>query len=107
MSPVRRAAAVGVAAVLAAAGCGDPPARVHSVAIRGFQYAPASLTVAVGDTVEWTNEDVVPHTATAAGAWDTGSIGARESRRVVIAAEGTHGYLCALHPGMKAELVAR
>ena len=105
MSPVRRAA-VAVAAVLAAAGCSDPTGRVHSVAIRGFQYAPATLTVAVGDTVVWTNEDVVPHTATASGAWDTGSIGARESRRVVIAAVGRRGYRCAFHPGMKAEVVA-
>jgi len=108
MSPARRAAAMALAAVLAAAGCSDPPARVHAVAMRGFQYVPATLNVAVGDTVAWTNEDVVPHTATAADrAWDTGSLEAKGSGRVVIARAGTHRYGCAFHPGMKAEVVAR
>lgn len=103
-----RLAAV-VAAALAA-GCADAAgaAKAHSVAIRGFQYAPAALTVAVGDTVVWTNEDVVPHTATAADkAWDSGSIGSKASGRVVIDREGTHRYVCAFHPNMKAEVVAR
>lgn len=104
-NPVQRAA---VAAALAVAGCADAPAKVHSVAIRGFQYAPAVLAVSVGDTVVWTNHDVVPHTATAADrAWDTGSIGAKAPGRVVVGRAGTHRYLCAFHPGMKAELVAR
>ena len=96
-------------AVLAAAGCSEGGAepKTHSIAIRGFQYAPAAVTVAVGDTIAWTNEDVVPHTATAAaGAWDTGSIGARETGRVVVERKGKHAYVCAFHPGMKAELTA-
>lgn len=108
MRPARRlgGAALALAALGGCAGEGSKP-RAHAVAIRGFQYAPAALTVAVGDTVVWTNEDVVPHTATAAGAWDTGSIGARESRRVVVSAKGTHHYVCAFHPGMRARVEAR
>ena len=98
------------AAVLAAAGCADAGTgtKVHSVAIRAFRYAPAAVTVAVGDTVVWINEDVVPHTATAAArAWDTGSIGGKESGRVAIDRAGTHSYVCTFHPDMKAEVVAR
>ena len=93
---------------LAAAACSEatPAARTHVVAIRGFQYAPQTASVSVGDTVVWTNEDVVPHTATAAGGrWDTGSIGSRASGRVVITRKGKQAYVCAFHPGMKAELV--
>ena len=51
-----------------AAGCGakaDSAPRIHQIAIQGFVYTPASLEVAVGDTVVWTNRDVVPHTVTA------------------------------------------
>lgn len=105
--PARLAALV---AATLAAGCADaaPMAQAHSVAIRGFQYAPAVVEVAVGDTVVWINEDVVPHTATAVDrAWDTGSIGGKASGRVVIAREGTHRYVCAFHPSMEAEVVAR
>ena len=91
-------------------GCagGSPAPKAHALSILGFQYRPAALTVAVGDTLVWTNEDVVPHTATSADkSWDTGSIAARASGRVVVERQGTHRYVCAFHPGMKAEVVAR
>lgn len=64
--------------------------------------------MAVGDTIVWINEDLVPHTATAAdSAWDTGSIGAKESGRVVVERKGRHTYVCAFHPNMKAELTVQ
>jgi plastocyanin len=106
-NPLRTLLLVG--AVSLAAGCADgrSEARTHSVAIRNFQYVPATATVAVGDTIVWTNEDVVPHTATATDrAWDTGSIAGRETGRVVVERKGKHEYLCAFHPNMKAELTA-
>jgi len=44
-----------------------PPARRP----RRLAFAPAHVSAHVGDTVEWTNEDFVAHTATARnGAWD-------------------------------------
>ena len=46
-----------------AAGPGGP-AR-HRVAMHGVRFDPDSLVVAVGDTVEWDNRDLVPHTSTA------------------------------------------
>lgn len=98
-----------VGAVSVVAGCADSrsEARAHSIVIRNFQYLPGTATVAVGDTVVWTNEDVVPHTATAAdGAWDTGSIASKDAGRVVVERKGRHEYVCALHPNMKAELTA-
>lgn len=89
----------------AVAGCAEAGPRRHQVAIRGFTYEPASLTIAVGDTVVWINEDVVPHTATAADrGWDTGSVGAKSSGQVVISQQGRHSYVCAFHPNMRAEL---
>ncbi len=82
--------------------------RTHTVAIRGFQYAPASITVELGDTVVWQNQDIVPHTATAEGkGLDTGSIGANASGRYVARAKGTYAYDCAFHPTMKGTLVVR
>ncbi len=100
----------GMMAVTAlAAGCagGGSEARTHSIVIRNFQYVPATATVAVGDTIVWTNEDVVPHTATAADrAWDTGSIASKETGRAVVERKGRHEYVCAFHPNMKAELTA-
>jgi plastocyanin len=86
-----------------------PPApRRHVVEIRGFEYRPAALRIAPGDTVVWVNRDVVPHTASATkGDWDSGSIPPEGSWRRVFTAEGPASYLCALHPTMKAELTVR
>ena len=36
-----------------------------------ISYAPAQVSAHVGDTIEWVNDDIVAHTATARnGAWD-------------------------------------
>src|SRR6516165_2497451 len=35
-----------------------------TVVIRAFKFDPKTVTVNPGDTVEWQNEDIVPHTAT-------------------------------------------
>ena len=38
--------------------------QTQTVVIREIKFQPAVLTVKVGDTVEWRNDDIVPHTAT-------------------------------------------
>jgi len=96
-----------VLASLAVACAGGATPRAHAVDIRGFAYQPDTITVAVGDTLVWTNHDVVPHTATRAGAWDTGQIAARAEGRWVAEAPGTHDYICAYHPNMKGTVVVR
>jgi plastocyanin len=88
-------------------GSADTRPRTHSIAIQGFEYRPAKLTVAPGDTVVWINKDVVPHTATAEGEFDSGSIGANQSWRYVAGEKGTYAYDCTFHPNMKGTLVVR
>lgn len=88
-----------------------PPAeagpRVHTVEIRGFQFAPARVTVRRGDTVVWANHDIVPHTATARGQWDSGAIAANGTWRWTAERAGSFEYDCAFHRGMKATVVVR
>jgi plastocyanin len=81
--------------------------RGHPVEIRAFQFAPATLTVRVGDTLAWTNHDMVPHTVAAPGSWDSGSIAANATWRYTASRAGRFDYACAFHPGMKATLVVR
>jgi plastocyanin len=106
------AAAVGCAiallssAVTHAAPAAPKPA-AHAVVIDGTRFEPASLTVQRGDVVVWVNRDPFPHTATAAGAFDSGSIAAGKSWRFAARASGTFEYLCTFHPNMKGTLVVR
>lgn len=103
----RRLGAVLLTAFVSA--CGGPhasPPTTHRIAIRGFLFDPAEVVVAVGDTVIWMNEDLLPHTATsAAGGWDTGSIATGDSAIVVMDRLGVNSYLCTFHPNMVGEVV--
>ena len=77
----------------------------HEVVINAFKFEPATLKVAVGDTVKWTNKDTAPHTATANDkSWDTGNIAKGETKSVEIKAGQSGGYACRFHPQMKATL---
>ena len=92
----------------AATGCGSTKPTTHRISIQGFHYLPDSLTVRVGDTVRWTNADLVPHTATAqSNDLDSRSIESRKDWRFVAARAGTYRYACAFHPDMRGTLVVR
>ena len=80
--------------------------RTQVVEMKGFVFQPDTLRADVGDTLVWTNRDVVPHTATAAH-WDSGVIEASGSWRLVVADTGETDYLCALHPAMTGTLIVR
>jgi plastocyanin len=64
-------------------------------------YAPNPITVSIGGSVTWTNNDSTTHTSTGNNAtWDSGPIppGANFSR--TFATAGSFPYHCAIHPGM-------
>lgn len=79
--------------------------QTRTIVIEGMQFAPATATVKRGDAVVWVNRDVVPHTATAGAAFDSGPIAAGGSWRFVPRAAGRYEVVCTLHPTMKATLV--
>lgn len=82
-------------------------AETHTVRIANMQFVPAVVTVRAGDRIVWRNEDIVPHTATAAGVFDTGVIAPGRSASAVVRKVARHGYVCTLHPGMKGEVVVQ
>jgi plastocyanin len=83
------------------------PGKAHaaasaSVTMGDFFFSPASVTVAVGDTVTWHNTGQAPHTATADdGSFDTGTINAGGSGSHRFSTAGTFSYICTIHPNMK------
>jgi len=62
-------------------------------------YSPDTATVQVGQTIKWTNNDAMTHTATAdAGSFNTGSIGGGSSSSVITisGATGVRAYHCSV-----------
>jgi plastocyanin len=73
----------------------------YSVEIVGFAFVPPELTIVEGDTVVWTNLDLVPHTATADDAsWDSGTLNHGESWSHTFQTAGSWEYHCTIHPEM-------
>jgi plastocyanin len=82
-------------------------AETHVVTIEGMQFQPTALVVQRGDKVVWHNKDLVPHTATAKGRFDSGSIGPDRRWTWTALSAGRYDYVCTFHPGMKAGMVVR
>jgi plastocyanin len=71
-------------------------------------FSPSPLTVAVGTTVTWTNNDVATHDARADnGGFTTPLIAPGGSASVKLTAAGTFVYHCSIHPGMVGTIVAQ
>ena len=78
------------------------------VTISDFQFAPASVTIDVGDTVTWTNEGPTAHSATADDrSFDTGIFDAGQSRSHTFDEAGTFAYFCTPHPNMRGTVTVR
>lgn len=76
----------------------------HDVAIQGMAFTPATITIARGDTVRWTNADSAPHTATFAG-MATPRLGRGQSAELTFDTAGTFDYRCAIHSSMRGQVV--
>ena len=120
------AAAAALAAVLAT-GCGgsdgaDRPTAAKAeatatpaegatgarVAIRGFEYRPAKVSVAAGQSVTWVDRDTANHTVTFdEGKRQTGVPNLRNGQRKAVRFDrpGTYAYVCAYHPNMHGTVV--
>jgi plastocyanin len=83
-------------------------ATIQQIAIDNFSFSPATITVAAGTTITWTNHDDVPHTVTAddkqfnSGAMDTDD---RFSR--IFSTPGTYSYFCAVHTHMTGRIIVK
>lgn len=77
------------------------------IKIEGMKFAPATITVQKGDTVTWRNADTVPHTATAAGKFDAGTIAPGKTVSKKMDTAGEFDYVCSFHPNMKGKLVVK
>jgi plastocyanin len=75
--------------------------------MKNIKFDPATLTVAVGQTVTWTDEESVPHDVVAKSGADFKSevFGKGKSYTFTPTKAGTIEYVCTLHPGMTGTLI--
>jgi plastocyanin len=95
------------AGMASAKGAAGSAAGVVKIDIRDFKYVPEKVTVRAGGRVMWVNDDMAPHTATAAGAFDTGNLQKDDSKAVTLNKAGSYSYVCDFHPFMKGAVVVK
>lgn len=98
-------ALIGIWGGAASAGDSARASRTSTVTIPAFKYQPATVTVAPGSKVRFSNTSGAAHTATRKGSFDTGRIKPSRAATVQFNAKGTFAYHCKIHPFMKGKVV--
>jgi plastocyanin len=81
-------------------------AESHEVLIANLQFKPASISIKVGDTIVWTNNDDRDHTVISVdGTFASDIIRRGESFSFKYDKPGKFAYGCKLHPRMKGVVV--
>lgn len=75
-------------------------------------YTPASVTISVGDTVEWDNVDTAAHTVTGgspaegpSGVFDSSLIMGKAKYSHTFDSAGSYDYFCMVHPWMVGKVI--
>ncbi|NGY03406.1 OmpA family protein [Solimonas terrae] len=111
-APVAPAAAEPMAmpAAPAPADSGTAPAATGggtTVSIQNFAFGPATLTVPVGTTVTFVNNDGSTHIVHFADGADSGRLGLGATWTRTFAAAGEYPYVCTIHPMMTGKIVVK
>ena len=105
---IRRADFLVALGVLAVAGTNGVSAAGHSVGIIGTpqnsSFSPANLTIALNDTVTWTNDSPTIHYVVFAGAAPM-AVQNNTPYTKTFSSAGTFSYYCSKHPSMTGTVV--
>lgn len=93
-----------------------PPANVNqpaeeypssaAVLLQNFSFAPATVTIAAGGEVTWTNRDSINHTVTGDD-WGSELFGKDGIFTKKFDAPGTYSYHCTPHPNMTGTVIVK
>ncbi|HZP96919.1 MAG TPA: cupredoxin domain-containing protein [Candidatus Limnocylindria bacterium] len=106
------ASAPAASAPAASAPAATEAAKTAAVAIKGFAFGPASLTIAKGTKVTFTNNDTTKHTVTSGanrtkdGTFDQ-TLESGSETTISFDTPGTYEYFCSFHSSMKGTIVVR
>ena len=86
---------------------GDASDDSYDVSIADMAFSPNDLTISVGDTVKWTNNDGGAHTATATSGpelFNSGNLASGATWSFTFTEVGTYDYKCNYHDSMIASI---
>jgi len=76
--------------------------------IKNISYLQPKIQITVGTTVEWTNNDPLPHSVTAVDkSFNSGLIQPGKTFRHTFTKAGTYNFYCMPHPFMKGAVIVK
>jgi plastocyanin len=82
-------------------GASDP-----TVTIQNFAFNPETITVSVGTTVTWVNEDSAPHILHS-DLFTSNTMNKGDSFSYTFTTAGEVSYICNIHPSMTGKVVVQ
>ena len=81
----------------------------YQVRIDNFSFGPSTLTVPVGATVTWTNQDDVPHNvvSTEGKTLKSPVLDTDQKFSYTFTQAGAYPYYCAIHPKMTGKVIVQ
>jgi amicyanin len=85
------------------------PNNSYQVTIDNFSFGPSTMTVPVGGTVTWTNQDDVPHNVVSTDGKTLKSpvLDTDQKFSYTFTAAGAYPYYCAIHPKMTGKVIVQ
>ncbi len=78
------------------------------VVMKNFMFVPTSLTVDVGSTVTWTNQDGEPHTVISdSGLFRSAALDTNDKFTFRFEQPGTYHFVCSIHPQMVGTIIVK
>jgi plastocyanin len=100
-----RAFAAGAAVCCVVCAATALPAETRA-SIDNFTFKPDTITIPVGTTVVWQNDDDIPHTVVSLdGTFRSAALDTEDKFSFTFDKAGMFEYFCSLHPHMKGEVV--
>jgi plastocyanin len=81
------------------------PPVVYTVTLNQMKFGPLPATIHVGDTIEWANNDIFVHSATAKDKSFDVELKPKARVRTTFGHAGTFPFACRYHPGMVGTLI--
>ena len=78
----------------------------NAVAMTGYAYQPAELTINKDETVTWTNQDSAKHDVVGSN-FKSSLFGKGESFSQTFNETGTFDYKCSIHPNMIGKIIVK
>ena len=84
------------------------PVSGNSITLANFAFSPPTLTVKVGTTVTWTNNDGTTHIVTSdTGVFNSGNLATNATFSFTFNSAGTFAYHCSIHPSMTGRVIVQ